>query len=319
MHPLVSVMMPCYNGCVRYPGARASLVAQTHADWECVLVDDGSTDGSLDVVDRLGDPRVKVIRLERNMGRGVARQVALDNARGDLLCMLDADDWIFPTKLERQADALASETGLSLVSTGFAIVDTRNELVGIRARGPDGPLRARGPVRRVAAPWLPFAASMMRTGLASQVRFDAQLTASEDLDFLIIFLLNQHYAILPEASYVYTEHASTTLGKMVLSLRLARKVFLKHRHRFPIGSRLNAARTIVKEYVYRAGFALGQGDRLIRRRSSPPTASDLHQFEVARRQVGEHVARLFPGHESPCGDVPSGSRAAGIGCGKESR
>jgi hypothetical protein len=319
MSSLVSVMMPCFNSARTLPWALASLVAQTYTDWECLLIDDGSTDRPLDVVDWLGDPRIRVIRLERNMGRGVARQVALDHARGELLCMLDADDWVFPTKIEHQVEAMTAESGLGLVSTGLAIVDAQNRLVGIRAQGPVGPLRSVGPMTRLAAPWLPFAASMMRMNLARQVRFDGGLPASEDLDFLLNLILNSQYAILPEASYIYTEHASITLDKMVLSLRLAREVFLKHRDRFPLGSRLNAGRTILKEVIYRAGFTLGWGEHLVRRRSLPPATCDVRQFEEARRIVGERVAHLFLERETRDGLTTRYPRAVGSGCDEASQ
>ncbi len=90
--------------------------------------------------------------------------------------MLDADDWIFPTKLEHQVEALDSEASLGLVSTGLAIVDDQNDLVAIRARGCEGPLRISGPMTRLTAPWLPFAASMMRMDLARRIRFDGGVT-----------------------------------------------------------------------------------------------------------------------------------------------
>ncbi len=94
MRPLVSVMMPCYNSAGTLPLALASLVAQTYENWECILVDDGSTDRPIDIVEQASDKRISFFRLDRNMGRGVAQQAALDYATGDYLCMLDADDWL---------------------------------------------------------------------------------------------------------------------------------------------------------------------------------------------------------------------------------
>lgn len=79
--PKVSVIMPAYNARRTIIRACASLVAQSFGDWECLVVDDGSADGTAAIVESIGDERFRVIRLERNMGRGVARQVALENSR----------------------------------------------------------------------------------------------------------------------------------------------------------------------------------------------------------------------------------------------
>ena len=92
MSALVSVMMPVYNASASIPRALASLFAQSYEEWECIVVDDGSTDGSADVVTRCRDSRVRCVRLPENRGRAVARQTALDVANGRYLAFLDADD-----------------------------------------------------------------------------------------------------------------------------------------------------------------------------------------------------------------------------------
>ena len=88
--PLVSVMMPCFNAAETLPMALASLLAQTHARWEAVIVDDGSTDATWDVLRAVDDPRLRVERFPENRGRGAARQRCLEMARGDFLSMLDS-------------------------------------------------------------------------------------------------------------------------------------------------------------------------------------------------------------------------------------
>ena len=296
MSCLVSVMMPCFNSERTLPRALASLEAQTYQDWECLFVDDGSTDRSPEVAESLDDPRIRVIRLGRNVGRGGARQVALDHASGKFLCMLDSDDWIYPTKIEHQVEAMMRESRLALVSTGFSIADGDGRLVGVRASSQDGPLTMLGPVQGISAPWIPFAASMIRTDLARLIRFDLGLRACEDLAFLINLLQGRYYAILPEASYVYNEYDSMTLEKMVLASRMTRRVFRSFHGRYPIASRLSELRALFKEGVYRAGFAFGFSEHLLRRRSRPPSARDLERFREAGKVVDDWCDRLFSSH-----------------------
>ena len=291
--PLVSVMMPCYNAARSLPLALASLVAQTYSNWECLLVDDGSTDGSHDVAGRLVDPRVKLIRLPCNRGRGAARQVAVDSASGDLLSMLDADDWLYPDKLERQVEIMIRERDVALVGAGLGIVDANNDLMGVRCQGPVGPICVLGPVVRLASPPVAFGSSMLRMHLSRAVRFDPLMFATEDQDFLTPYLLGRRYAVLPDVSYAYFESTGVTLKKVVNDLRLVRRSFAKHRDVFPFGGRWNEVKLAAKEATYRCAFGLGLGKRMVTRRSRPPSPDDLRRFLGARQEVDTVASRLF--------------------------
>ncbi len=122
MHPKISVIMPVY-GVEKYVGrAIESILNQTLQDFEFLIVDDCSPDGSGAICDRYAarDPRVQVIHLEKNGGAPAARNTAMDRACGDYLCFLDGDDWAEPRMLE-DLYALGSRHGLELVVAGFYI------------------------------------------------------------------------------------------------------------------------------------------------------------------------------------------------------
>jgi glycosyltransferase involved in cell wall biosynthesis len=305
--PLVSIAMPCHDANKTLPMALASLLAQTHEHWECLLVDDGSTEPPDELVERAGDSRIRCITLDRNRGRGFARQVALDHARGELLGMLDADVWSYPTKLARQVDFLRSEPGVVLVSTGMAIVAGQAELAGVRCCGPTdrGPV-VHGSMTRLVQPPVAHAPSLIRMDAARRAGYDATINLGEDVDFLIRVLLDGRYAILPTPAYVYSEHESVTLEKIVGGLRSLRRVFRKHRSRFPIEGHANVAKVVVKEGIYRAGFALGMGHRLIERRSRIPTAGERYDFSQALATVAGLAERHFGPVEQRESDIPMG-------------
>jgi len=103
--PLVSVLMPMYNAERWLSATVACVLGQTWRRIELIIVDDGSTDGSLGVANRLADSRVKLIG-QANAGAHVARQHALTVAQGELLQYLDADDLLSPDKIELQIRAL---------------------------------------------------------------------------------------------------------------------------------------------------------------------------------------------------------------------
>jgi len=106
---LVSVVIPTYN-CARYlPEAIDSVLAQTYRDFEIIVVDDGSTDNTAEVLARYGDT-ICVIR-QTNQGRSAARNAGILAARGEYIAFLDADDVWLPHKLERQVAVMESQPG----------------------------------------------------------------------------------------------------------------------------------------------------------------------------------------------------------------
>jgi glycosyltransferase involved in cell wall biosynthesis len=100
--PRVSVVMPTYNQSRFIRRAIASLQAQRLRDWELVIVDDGSTDGTPEIVRGVADPRLRLIETPRNAGAAAARNLGIAEARGDWIAFQDSDDEWLPLKLERQ-------------------------------------------------------------------------------------------------------------------------------------------------------------------------------------------------------------------------
>src|SRR5487761_652260 len=103
-HPRVSVTIPCYNSAPFIRETIGSVLRQTYTDFEVVVVDDGSSDGTFDIVSAIGDARIRVERQE-NQGLGRTRNRLLKLSRGDLIAFLDHDDLWLPRKLEVQVTA----------------------------------------------------------------------------------------------------------------------------------------------------------------------------------------------------------------------
>ena len=115
--PPVSVIMPTYN-CARYlPEAIGSVLAQTYRDFEIVVVDDGSTDNTQEVLAGYGD-RIRAIR-QPNQGRSAARNTGIMAARGEYIAFLDADDLWLPRKLERQMALFGERPELKWVYSDY--------------------------------------------------------------------------------------------------------------------------------------------------------------------------------------------------------
>ena len=112
--PLVSVIINVLNGAATLPEAVESVLAQTFADWELIVWDDCSTDGSADTLTRFTDSRIRYVRSEVVVPLGQARQGAIDIARGEWIAFLDQDDIWLPRKLELQL-SLADATKVAMV------------------------------------------------------------------------------------------------------------------------------------------------------------------------------------------------------------
>ncbi|MEO5876041.1 MAG: glycosyltransferase family 2 protein, partial [Streptosporangiaceae bacterium] len=112
--PEVSVIVPVYNGRATLGRCVESVLAQTLGDFELFLVDDGSTDGSAEELDKIDDPRATVLHQANSGGPGSPRNAGLDLATGEFVFFLDADDWLGPEALERMV-AAARENGTDVV------------------------------------------------------------------------------------------------------------------------------------------------------------------------------------------------------------
>ncbi|WP_264214794.1 glycosyltransferase family 2 protein [Leisingera thetidis] len=118
--PLVSVVMPAYNAAAVLGRAVASVRAQTLADWELLIADDGSRDGTgaLARAEAAREPRIRVLALPENRGAAAARNLALAAARGRYIAFLDADDTWLPQKLARQVGWMQAE-GIAFSYTSY--------------------------------------------------------------------------------------------------------------------------------------------------------------------------------------------------------
>ena len=210
----VSVLMAAYNAAECIPRALSSVQAQTHDDWEAIVVDDASTDGTASVVASLArsEPRIRLLRRERNGGPSAARNAALDAATGEWVAMLDADDAWRPERLERMLGA-AARTGAELVADNQIFFDGElRQEVGVAL-----PLAAEIDPLTVEVLFAneredsPMGLGLIKPLIARRaiiehgIRYDETLRYTEDLHFYAQLLIaGVRGVLLAEAYYLYT-------------------------------------------------------------------------------------------------------------------
>jgi glycosyltransferase involved in cell wall biosynthesis len=129
-NPLVSVIMPVYNGEKYIEQSIISVINQSYINWELIIIDDGSTDNTKIKVNalRLVDKRIKYY-YQKNCGQAKARNLGVHFSVGDYLAFLDSDDLWYPNKLKITIEAFLNNPEIHLVYTGFDYIDESNILL----------------------------------------------------------------------------------------------------------------------------------------------------------------------------------------------
>ena len=129
---LVSIVIPVYNGEVYLRDAIQSVVNQTFQNWKLYLINDGSTDGSLVIMEEyaLRDARIKVIDDGQNKGLVTRLNQSVEIAVGKYYARMDADDIMYITRIEEQVTFLESHPDVDVLGTSIMIIDNNNDIVG---------------------------------------------------------------------------------------------------------------------------------------------------------------------------------------------
>ncbi|MBI2073614.1 MAG: glycosyltransferase family 2 protein [Gemmatimonadetes bacterium] len=199
--PAVSVIIPTYNRLEYLKKALITVQAQSLGNWELTIVDDGSSDGTAEYVESLGDSRVRVERREHSGNPARIRNVGVRRSRGRYVAFLDSDDLWEPSKLERQVAAMA-ESGCRWSYTRFDMIDDAGRGVPFTAGGDWYPYSG-----DIVAPLLATKAAVAISSLVVERAlamgvggFDEsdRLLFREDYEFCLRLALQAPVTVVPE-------------------------------------------------------------------------------------------------------------------------
>ncbi len=214
--PLVTIMIPTYEGAQFLPTAIESALAQDYEPLEVVVLDDASPDDTALVAARYAhDPRVRVVRHERNLGRvATYRDGLYTHARGDFVLNLDGDDWLCdPTYVSAAIELVERHPEVALV---FARKDVYSDRTG---RVPDGEKHRGLPevcdgtalFRRFAAGHsIPHATALYRRDLATEVGFYQHDVVGSDSLSLLLLVANRQVGFLDRPAAVWRDHGTNS-------------------------------------------------------------------------------------------------------------
>lgn len=227
--PLVSVLMANYNYGHLIESAIRSVRDQTYDRWELIVIDDGSTDDSSAVVERLAadDARITLIRQE-NRGQGGAWNHGFEHCRGDVLCLLDSDDLFEPGKLDAVVSVFAEDAGVGMVQHPMQVIDSDGkplQVIPFLSRLEDGWL---GPtVARRGGRWcyMPTSALAFRMEVARKLLpLDARRyrICADALLFTLGPMLTR-VRVVPRPLTRYRVHGSNNMSSGVTDQKYLRK------------------------------------------------------------------------------------------------
>ena len=236
--PLVSIIMPVYNAARTLPQALRSIRWQTHTNWELILIDDGSTDSTLEVArtSAQSDQRVQVIEGGENAGLAARLNQAVGLARGEFIARMDADDLAYPARLAAQVKFMLDHPECDLTGCAALIFDDAGQVQG------KFPLRLTH-AEICARPWagfpLPHPTWLGKREWFVHHGYAPDYKKTQDQDLLLRSYTQSRFACLPETLLGYRQERRT-LKKL-------------------LAGRRNFARSIARESrrqgAYAAGFA----------------------------------------------------------------
>ncbi|HXJ79409.1 MAG TPA: glycosyltransferase family 2 protein [Candidatus Methylomirabilis sp.] len=209
--PRVTVAIPTWNRAYLVQRAIRSALAQTFREFEVLVVDDGSSDGTPQVVAEVGDPRLAYVRHEENGGISRARNTALARARGEWIAFLDDDNEWAPDYLERQLAFAASRPGADMVYCRARRHDTRARRHGlVPSTLCDGRV-----FRQLLTGWVPLMSSaLLRRSVVIEVGgLDERLGATEDRDLCMRLAQRTDFAGNRAVLVVRHEHLGRQLSR----------------------------------------------------------------------------------------------------------
>jgi glycosyltransferase involved in cell wall biosynthesis len=216
--PRVTVLMPVFNG-EKYLGqAIESILGQTFGDFEFLIVDDGSTDRSLEICRSYADPRIRLERNGANLGLITTLNRGIERAGGEFIARMDGDDISFPERLERQVRFLDENPGVGLCGTWYekAFPD-RTETV----KPPAGDREIRfylGFENVILHPSVMLRKSLLET---HGLRYDEACRYAEDYEFWCRCARHTKLAIIPEALVRYRCHPDNTSNRFQAAQKAA--------------------------------------------------------------------------------------------------
>lgn len=215
--PRISVIMPAYNSEKYISEAIRSILEQTYTDFEFIILNDGSTDNTAEIIKTFSDPRIKFINNQTNQGFIASLNQCIDEASGEFIAKMDSDDISLPTRLEKQISYLDAHPNVGMVGCAYQEFDQGNKIIVHPAK-----IGLLDMLRYCATTIFLVRKQILDTfGL----RFRKEYPCAEDYDFYARFIRYADIHNLQEVLYLYRWHGeNVSIRKREIQIQTSQKV-----------------------------------------------------------------------------------------------
>ena len=212
--PQFSVIIPLYNKAPYVGKTVESVLGQTFNDYELIIIDNGSNDGSSEIVSGFTDSRIHIVRLEENVGVSNARNKGVSIATAPYVTFLDADDWWEPTFLEEMAGLIERHPEAGIYGTGYWIVKNgkkRLASIGVEKGFVEGEINyCRVYAKTLCMPLTSITVAMTRKVFNDAGGFASNITLGEDFLLWISIVLKNKVVFLNKPLSNYNQDVDAT-------------------------------------------------------------------------------------------------------------
>jgi hypothetical protein len=294
--PLISIGMPVFNCAGSVAQAISSILNQTFKEWELLIIDDGSTDNTVDIAAAFDDPRIILIEGGANKRLPARLNECIDLAKGRFFARMDGDDIAYPGRLQCQLDFLLSHPDVDLV--GGWVVVFRFDGTAFGAR--------RGPLTHeqiCAYPWrgIPMAHPtwMGKTQWFLRHRYRTDAQWMEDQELLLRTYQKSRFATVPQIVLGYRED-SLSLGRLLCTRRNMCSMMVRiarEQNRFAIAA-LGIAGQVARSLVDITAIGLNLNYHLLKHRAPRASADEVAVWRDVFEETGRTVSEQIVSHEA---------------------
>lgn len=203
----VTVFMPVYNGEKYIKQAIDSILNQSYTDFELLIIDDGSTDNTVNIISAYTDSRIRLLCNKKNMGIPFTRNRGLEEARGEYFAIMDADDIAYPDRLQLQVNYLDNNLDINIVTASYYVMRKNIDIRKVVKKDNDEYIRA----SLLFDSYLCNPSTMFRTNLRETYKYNEQCIVCQDYDFWIQLMEKNKFGAIEKPLLRYrTGHMNIT-------------------------------------------------------------------------------------------------------------
>ncbi|TDT79869.1 glycosyltransferase involved in cell wall biosynthesis [Bacillus sp. AG1163] len=282
---LVTIGLPVYNCEKTVLNTIKSILAQTYEKWELIIVDDGSNDKSLEIINSIKDSRIRIYSDGKNKGLPYRLNQIAELAKGVYIARMDSDDIMHPERLEKQVAFLLENSEVDVVGTNAYTIDENNNIVGERKR--------RSSIidfHEVLAKGLFIHPTIMgKTQWFRNNRYSEKYVRAEDHEMWVRTFEQSNFSIMLESLLYYREPSTVNLKNYRLSCKTDRMIFKEYGPN-KIGGMATyklILKSKSKEILYWIVNSIGRGKLLLKTRNNTLSREEVENNHMLLKKILE--------------------------------